>query len=155
MFMANRTQSDPAQTLKNAAKILLVDWPDPGVPAALLQAGFTVFGYTPGSYSVASLVANQPGAIKGQSIFPVQNGDEKAYLVFQKLDDRPDSVDIVNVYRPEEELAGIITNHVLPLKAKVLWLHPPVTSVRARDFATGHGLIFIDGTNIAEIATKI
>jgi predicted CoA-binding protein len=153
--MANHTQSDPAQTLKNAAKILLVDWPDPHVPAALLQAGFTVFGYSPGSYSVARLVANQPDAMEGQSIFPVQNGDEKTYVVFQKLADRPDSVDIVNVYRPEEELAGIITNHVLPLKAKVLWLHPPATSVWARDFAAEHGLIFIEGTNIAEIATKI
>ena len=145
----------PEQILKTAKTILLVDWPDPGVPATLIKAGFTVYGYSPGRYSVASLITNQPDATEGQSIFPVQNGDEKVYLVFQKLDDRPYSVDIVNIYRPEGELAGIITNHVLPLKAKVLWLHPPVTSVWARDFAAGHGLIFIEGTNIAEIATKI
>jgi len=143
---------NPLQILKSTKNILLVDWPDPGVPRALLKAGFTVFGFSPNGYSKARLV---PDATVGQTGFPPRNLDEKGYLVFEKLANKPDAVDIVNVYRPEEEHAGIIKKHVLPLHAKVLWLHPPLTSVLTEAIAEENELIFIEGANIAEIAAKL
>jgi hypothetical protein len=143
---------NPLQILRSAKNILLVDWPDPGVPRALLIAGFTVFGFSPNGYSKASLVQDP---IDGQSSSPPRNPEETGYLVFEKLDSMPDTVDIVNVYRPEEEHAGIIEKHVLPLHAKVLWLHPPITSASTASVAERNKLIFIEGANIAEIAGKL
>ncbi len=128
------------QILKAAKTILLVDWPSPGVPRALVDAGFTVYGYSPNRYSVAELIDDGTGIKK---------------MVFKKLDSHPDSVGIVNVFRPEEELKGIIENHVLPLGAKTLWLHPPVTSAWARNYAAEHGVAFVEGIDIAEIARTL
>jgi predicted CoA-binding protein len=145
-------KSDPLQILSSAKNILLVDWPDPGVPRTLLGAGFTVYGFSPGGYSLAKLL---PIAPAGQNNFPPRNPGEKGYLVFEKLDGKPDGVDIINVYRPEEEHAGIIEKHVLPLNAKVLWLHPPVTSAHTAAIAGKNKLIFIEGVNIAEIAATL
>ncbi len=145
-------QPDPTQILKSAKSILLVDWPDPGVPRALLNAGFTVFGFSPGGYSLAKLLPDAPA---GQNNFPPRNAGEKGYLVFEKLGGVPANVDIVNVYRPEEEHAGIIEKHVLSLHAKVLWLHPPVTSALTAAVAGENDLIFIEGLNIAEIAATL
>ncbi len=143
---------DPLQILRSVKKILLVDWPDPGVPRALLNAGLTVFGFSPGGYSLAKLVSEAP---TDQNNFAPRNADETGYLIFEKLDSTPDDVDIVNVYRPEEEHAGIIEKHVLPLHAKALWLHPPVTSASTATVAAKKNLIFIEGVNIAEIATEL
>ena len=153
--MTVNIKPDPTQILKSAKNILLIDWPDPGVPRALISAGFQVFGYSPGGYSRAVLVADLPAGFDEKKSFPPRNESEKDHLIFQKLNDNPDAIDIVNVYRPDEELPGIIADRVLPSGAKVLWLHPPVTSSRARDIAAESGLIFIEGTDIAEIASKI
>jgi predicted CoA-binding protein len=122
--------------LKAAKTILLVDWPNPDVPKSLLNAGFTVFGYSPGKYS---------------AIGQTDDGE----LVFSQLSEQPVSVDIVNVYRPEAEHKAIIVNHVLPLNAKVLWLHPPVTPPTTAAIAKERGLIFIEGIDIAEVAKSI
>jgi len=64
-----------------------------------------------------------------------------------ELDGAPGAVDIVNVYRPESK-------HVLPLGAKVLWLHPPVTSEKTHLLAAEHGLTFIESISIADVAGK-
>lgn len=127
---------DPKDILKGAKTILLVDWPNPDVPRALLDTGFTVFGYSPGEYAAISQADN-------------------GKLVFDKLNEHPTSVDIVNVYRPEAEHMAIINNHVLPLNAKVLWLHPPVKSAMTAAIAKEHGLIFIEGIDIAGVAKSI
>jgi predicted CoA-binding protein len=153
--MTVNIKPDPQQILKSARNILLIDWPDPGVPRALLNAGFTVFGYSPDDYSKAQVVDELPRGFDEKNSFPARNKEEKGHLIFQKLDYSPESIDIVNVYRPEEELPGIITSRVLPSGAKVLWLHPPITSARARDIAAENGILFIEGVNIAEIASKI
>jgi hypothetical protein len=145
----------PSAILKSAKNILLVDWPDPGVPRALLNAGFAVFGYSPGRYSRAQLVTDLPPGFDEKNSFRPRNSDEKGYLIFQKLDQGPAAIDVVNVYRPEDELPGIITNIVLPTDAKVLWLHPPGTSARAGEIAAEKGIVFIEGVNIAEIAAGI
>lgn len=124
------------QVLEKFRVVLLVDWPNPGVPISLLKAGFTVIGYSPDSYSQASIEII---------------GDKKEKLVFKKLDMPPDEVDIVNIFRPEEEHSAIIDRHVLPLKAKVIWLQPPVSSVKTATLAAENGLIFIEGRDIATI----
>jgi predicted CoA-binding protein len=153
--MTANSEPDPQQVLKSAKNIVLIDWPDPGVPRALLNAGFTVYGYSPNGYSKAQVVDELPHGFDEKNSFPARNKEEKGHLIFQKLDQKPDSIDIVNIYRPEEELPGIITNRVLPSGGKVLWLHPPVTSARAKDIAAEKGIVFIEGVNIAEIASKI
>lgn len=153
--MPDNTFTDPGEILKMAKAILLVDWLNPGVPAALLHAGLTVFSYSPGRYSMAELFADRPSNVENKDIFVLDNKDVKEYLVFWKQDSNPGSVDIVNTYRPAEELAGIIYNHVLPLSAKALWLQPPVTSPWAQSYAVEHNLAFVEGMDIAEIARSL
>jgi len=151
--MVYNIPTDPKKVLESAKRILLIDWPNPAVPRALLNAGFTVFCYSPNHYTEASLLRENPNDINQKNIFPPGNKEE-GYLVFKPLDGSPGSVDIVNVYRPEEEHAGIITNHVLPLNAKWLWLQLPIRSAKTCSIAKEHGLIFIEGIDIAEIARK-
>ncbi len=134
--MSHNLEINTKHILENTKAILLVDWPSPEVPRSLLKAGFIVFGYSPDRYSAIEL-------------------DDNENLVFRKLDDQPDSVDIVNVFRPEEEHAGIINSRVLPLKAKVLWLHPPVKSASTAALAAEYGLVFVEGIDIAEVARII
>src|SRR5215475_10290035 len=150
--------SDPKRILEAAQTILLVDWPNPGVPRTLLRAGFTVFSYSPDRYSAAEVVAEYPRDVDSGNVFPPRNEHETGYLVFRALAGRPDAVDIVNVYRPVEELDGIVVNHALPLGAKVLWLQAPAPSAEvaeAHRLASEHGIVLIDGRNIAEIAQTL
>ena len=133
------------QTLKTAKTILLVDWATTDVPLSLLKAGFTVYSYSPGVYALAGIALP-----KGDPAAPM-----KEKLIFTNLDGKPNRVDIVNIFRPEEEHAAIITDHVLPLGAKVLWLHPPITSVKTNQLALAYGLGFIEGVDIVEIAQEI
>jgi predicted CoA-binding protein len=135
--MVHNKPIDPKEILRAARRILLIDWPNTGVPEILVKIGFTVFGYSPGRYTGVE-VSNK----------------EKEHLVFLDLDGNPGKVDIVNVYRPEQEHPDIISKHVLPLGAKVLWLHPPVTSEKTRLLAAELGLTFIEGISIADAACK-
>jgi predicted CoA-binding protein len=129
--------NNPGLILSHAKSILLVDWPNPGLPRTLLKAGYKVFGYSPGNYSSISL----------------ESGSGE--LIFAKLPDGPGHVDIVNVFRPEDEHAAIIATHVFPLKAKALWLHPPVISAKTALFAKQNRLNFIEGISITDVATAL
>ncbi|HEY8930357.1 MAG TPA: CoA-binding protein [Mucilaginibacter sp.] len=122
--------------LKNTRTILLVDWPSTELPLALLKAGFEVYSYSPDNYSKAEL-----------------NRDGK--LNFVNLKKPPASVDIVNIFRPEEEHNEIIAKHVVLLGAKGIWLHPPVMSSFAGTLAKKLNLGFIEGINIADAANGI
>ncbi len=141
------------EILRASRSILLVDWPHAGSPRALLMAGFSVFGFSPGGYSAAEIVVERPQRVDG-GVFPPAQG-ETGYLVFRKLDAPPSHVDIVNAYRPAAELLGIIEQHALPLGAKVLWLQPPMTSADARRAAAEHGLLFVEGTDIAAVTRDL
>src|SRR5262249_17920681 len=140
--------TDPNEILRSAQRILLVDWPNRRLPRTLVEAGFDVFCASPERYSVVEVVSEPPERIDASDLFPPQEG-ETGYLVFRRLDHRPSSVDIVNVYRPENEHAGIVASHVLPMGAKVLWLQPSVGSGAARQLALDHGLDLVDGIDIA------
>ena len=133
--MNENNSIDPKKILTTATSILLVDWPSRSIPEKLLDAGFTVFCYSPNGYTKAEFV------------------DDERNLRFVPASPPP-YVDIVNVYRPEQEHEAIILKHSLPLKAKVIWLQPPLTSKHTRALAQKHNLIFIEGVDISEIAAQ-
>jgi predicted CoA-binding protein len=147
--------ADPKSVLSAAQTILLVDWPSPAVPRALIAAGFTVFGYSPDRYSAAEVVADRPNDVDAKSVFPPRSDGDAGFLVFRPLKDRPSRVDLVNVYRPPHEIPGIVAHHVLPMGAKALWLQAPNSSNAARRFATEYGLAYVEGSDIAEVARSL
>jgi len=144
----------PNEILRAARRILLVDWPNPGVPRTLVEAGFTVFSASPGQYSVVEVVPERPEGVDLSGLYRPQEG-ENGYLVFQRLKEPPSSVDIVHVYRPEKEHAEIVATHVVPLGAKVLWLHPSLGSGAARQLAADHALDLVEGIDIAVAASQL
>jgi hypothetical protein len=103
---------------------------------------------SPGRYSIVELVSEPLEGIDANDIVPPKQ-NEKGYLVFRRLTDRPSHADIVNVYRPENEHEGIVANHLVPLGAKVLWLQPSVGSATARQLAVEHGFELVEGVDIA------
>jgi len=131
--------ANPAEILKNAKTILLVDWPDKSLPLALLKAGFMVIGYSPDKYTLLSYETN----------YAEDN------LVFSDLEGPPGQVEIVNIFRPEVEHEEIINRHAIPLKAKTIWLHPPVTSVKTAGLAKKHSLNFVKGYDITCAAAEL
>ena len=137
--------------LQSATTILLVDWPSATVPRTLVDAGFSVLTYSPRGYSRAGIFFEVPEHLKNESVFPPA-AEENGYLIFQKLNEKPPQVDIVNVYRPSAELPGIIKDHVKALGAKTLWLQPPMASAEAKALAMEAGVLFIDNIDIAAAA---
>ncbi|HVY71201.1 MAG TPA: ankyrin repeat domain-containing protein [Verrucomicrobiae bacterium] len=125
---AAKAAPNPREILEAGESILLVDWPTAAVPRALLEAGLTVFGYSPAGYSQADLSEEPVIADDCESVFPPKDGSERGHLVFHRLATKPKAVDIVAVYRPADELPGIVMAHAVPLKAKALWMQRPVES---------------------------
>ena len=143
---------NPKNLLNSAKKILLIDWRDATVPRTLVDAGFTVFCYSPNGYTQAEVLDKIPTDVNAKNILPPKN-NEKGYLVFRPLSVAPDSIDIVNIYRPEAEHSQIIAKHVLPLHANVIWLQS-LTSETTRSLANECGLTFIEGHDIADVARQ-
>jgi len=135
----NSGATNPVEALRNAKTILLVDWPDKSVPLALLKAGFMVISYSPDKYTLLAYETNY--------------AEDK--LVFSDLEGPPGQVEIVNIFRPEEEHEEIINRHAIPLKAKTIWLHPPVTSVKTAGLAKKNSLNFVKGYDIAGAAAEL
>jgi predicted CoA-binding protein len=143
--------SDPKHILSSAKSILLVDWSSPTIPRTLVEAGFTVFCASPGRYSIVELVSEPPAEIDSNDIVRPQH-NEQGYLVFRRLPDNPSHVDIVNVYRPENEHEAIVVNQLVPLGARVLWLQPSIASGTAQRLALEYGFKLIEGVDIAGAA---
>jgi predicted CoA-binding protein len=120
--------------LSETNTILLVDWQNKNIPITLAKAGFNVISYSPLQYCDVAI-----GSVNGI--------DE---LIFKPLTQMP-QVDVVYVYRPEGEHAAIIQEHVLPLGAKVFWLHPPLTSAATGQLAASEGLTYIEGVDITSV----
>ena len=137
--------------LRGVRSVLLIDWPHTGVPRALLESGFQVFGYSPDRYSNAELARERP-ADEFVTVYSPKDSSEKNFLVFRKRDSPPGQVDAVAVYRPAEEIPAIVIKHVLPLHARVLWLQPPIDSSDAQVVAAEHRLHFVQGVDIATTA---
>lgn len=150
--------SSAKQALTSAKSILLVDWSSPTIPRTLVEAGFTVFCASPGRYSVVEIVSAPaegvsapPEGIDANNIVP-PGKNENGYLIFRRLTERPAHVNIVNVYRPENEHEAIVANHLLPLGATVLWLQPSIASSTARQLALKHGFELVEGVDISDAA---
>ena len=148
-------ETNPSEILRMVHRILLVDWPNTGVPRALLEAGIFVFGFSPDGYSSAELTAERPTEADVKKILPPENDGENGFLVFRKLEEPPSNIDAVAIYRPPAEIPDIMTRIVFPLQARILWLQPPVTSADARHLAAARGLVFIDEVDIAEAARQL
>jgi hypothetical protein len=149
-----RAMSNAKQILETARSILLVDWSNPGVPRSLVEANFAVFCASPGHYSVVEIALDPPKDVEAGNVFQPREG-ENGYLVFRRLGHPPGHIDIVNVYRPEQEHAGIVANQVIPLGAKTLWLQPSIASGTARRLAAEYGFELVEGVDIAEVARRL
>jgi predicted CoA-binding protein len=88
------------------------------------------------------------------SVFPPE-GDEKGYLVFRRLEGTPERVDMVAIFRPEKETAGILEKHVLPLKAKAVWFLRSVDSEEERELVARSGIRVIENADIVAVARII
>jgi hypothetical protein len=150
--------TEPKWILETARTILLVDWPNPGMPRALLAAGYKVFSFSPRGYSTVELLTDRSPGLDDKDVFPPKGEGEAGYLVFRRLERSPASIDIIEVYRPVAELVRIIIDQALPLRAKVLWLQAPLTMTDAEEanrLATEHGLVCIQGADLAEMAHRL
>jgi hypothetical protein len=141
------------QILQNSSSVMLVDWITTQVPRTLLEAGFRVYGSSPGGYSSADLFTEAP---QGEylSVFPPED-QQNGFLVFRRLAEAPAHVDIVYVYRPAEELKKIITTTMNAVGATTFWLQPPVTSDEARRLAEEQGIAFVEGIDIVDAVRRL
>ncbi|HXB44825.1 MAG TPA: CoA-binding protein [Puia sp.] len=153
--MANDGIEHYKKILKEARGILLIDWPSQAVPRGLLNAGLTVFCFSPNQYSKAGLESAGNQNVEGNRVLLPAAGAESMNLVFTKIESITEPIDIVHIYRPEAEHAKIIIDHVLPLHAKVLWLQPPITSLKTRDLAKQYGITYIEEVDITDTAGAI
>jgi len=147
--------TEPERTLADATNILLVDWPSQDVPRALLESEFTVFGYSPHRYSTAELVESEPHDTEDKSVFPPRDDNDIGHLVFRPFEGKPESIDVVYAYRPDDELPGIIERHVKPLGASVLWLHPSANSEVGTRLGAEHDIVVVKGADIAAAARSL
>ncbi len=89
------------------------------IPRWLLKAGFTVIPVNPNA-----------DEILGQK-------------VYKTLADIPVPVDIVDVFRPSEEAAGV-AEQAAAIGAKTVWLQLGITSDEARSIAEKAGMNFVE-----------
>ena len=126
--------TDAAELFRAAKTILLVDWPGPAFPVALVRAGYTVFGHEQDGYKQYAVEGDQ--------------------LVTTSIDEPPTGIDIVNLFRPPEEQLDLVET-AIRLRARSIWILPPEPASRvARELAEGLGLPFITGVNLAELAAE-
>jgi predicted CoA-binding protein len=78
---------------------------------------------------------------QGFRIIPVnpKGGEILGEKVYQRLEDIPEPVDVVDVFRPSAETPDVATDAV-KVGAKVLWLQEGVSSEEAERIATEGGL---------------
>ena len=141
------------QILQTSSSVLLVDWISTKVPRALLEAGYLVFGSSPGGYSKVELLDEVPEG-ETLSVFAPEDR-EHGFLVFRRITAAPSQVDIVYVYRPAEELKKIISTGARVVGGKTFWLQPPVTSDEARLLAEEQGMSFVEGVDIVDLVQRL
>jgi uncharacterized protein len=95
---------------------------------------------TRASHGVAEYLKNA-----GYRIIPVNPNEtevlgEKAYA---RLEDVPEPVDIVDVFRRVEELPGVAESAV-KIKAKILWMQLGIENAEAAEKARAAGLVVVE-----------
>ena len=78
---------------------------------------------------------------EGYRVIPVnpRGGEILGEKVYEKLEDVPETIDVVDVFRPSEETPGVARDAVT-VGAKVLWLQEGISSDEAERIATEGGL---------------
>lgn len=99
--------------------------PSHTVPAELLQAGYRVIPVHP-----------KATEILGQRAYPT-------------LADIPEPVDLVNIFRPSNELADI-TRQALAIGAPVIWAQEDLRSAEAAQLAQDAGVTYLEDICIGE-----
>ena len=89
------------------------------IPARMQRAGFRVIPVNPSLDSVLG---------------------EKAY---RSLRDVPEPVEVVLVFRPSNEAAGVAKDAVA-IGAKALWLQQDIVSAEARQLAEAAGMLYVE-----------
>ncbi|MGH8920799.1 MAG: CoA-binding protein [Acidimicrobiales bacterium] len=116
---------NPEEILASAKTIAVVGLSrDPakaahGVPATLQAHGFRIIPVHP---SATELLGEK---------------------VYRSLKDIPEPVDLVDVFRPSREAAGIAADAVA-IGAKALWLQQGIVSAEARQIAEDAGLEYVE-----------
>jgi predicted CoA-binding protein len=142
---------DPRDVLAQASVVALVDWPRTDVPLTLVRAGFCVYSLnrprgTAASYDWYPTRDQVPG---GDDVTVFESAEESDGCLVGRPAVSPETVDILTVYRPAEELPGL-ARLAVQLGARALWLEPGSASPEARDIAEAGGLAFVEGVDIAE-----
>lgn len=115
---------DTERLLTEAKVVALVDWPSADVPRTLVRAGFGVFSLnrlrnTAAAYAWYPERDDVPDEASVTLFEPADEGD--GYLVARPAAAVPAPVDILNVFRPDDELPGL-ARLAIQLGAKALWL---------------------------------
>lgn len=117
--------SDPRDVLEAARTIAVVGMSTNenkaafAIPAGLQAAGYRVIPVNPGAEQILG---------------------EKAYA---RLEDIPDPVDVVDVFRPSDE-APAIARAAVAIGAKALWLQKRLRSSEAKEIAEDGGLVYVE-----------
>ncbi len=88
--------------------------------------------------------------LHGWRIIPVNPFADELFgeKVYRTLADIPEPVDIVDVFRPSEDAAGV-AEQAAAIGAKALWLQQGIVSDEARRIAEAAGMDFVDDHCIA------
>src|SRR4051812_28262859 len=86
----------------------------------------------------------------GWRIIPVNPHADRLLgeTVYRRLADIPEQVDVVNVFRPSAEAAGI-TAQAAEIGAKAVWLQLGIVSAEARRIAAEAGMIYVEDRCLA------
>jgi hypothetical protein len=136
--------TEPLELLRRARHVVVQDFPDRGVPDALLAAGATVTIYG----------GPDPADVSTQDL-------DDGVVVLRQRGERPESADLLYVYRPFAEIDGILTE-AERLGVAAIWRQPepggPDADAAAwRERVGGAGFAYVEGpiTDVAEeIATS-
>ena len=138
------TSSELRALLSGVRTILLVDWPTQESPAALLRAGYTVFGHEPDGLREHAIAPDD-------GRFPLEGG---GFLADLPVGDVP-SVDLVCTFRPPEEQPEIVAD-AIARGASVFWVEPGEgTSPQARAEAAAAGLEVVDGVSLWQTVLEL
>lgn len=117
--------SNPREVLEAARTIAVVGMSSNdnkaafAIPAGLQSAGYRVIPVNPGADEILG---------------------EKAYA---RLEDIPEPVDVVDVFRPSDE-APAIARSAVAIGAKALWLQKRLRSAEAKQIAEAGGLAYLE-----------
>ncbi|MEY2567753.1 MAG: uncharacterized protein QOE35_2282 [Actinomycetota bacterium] len=143
-------EHDLRRIVEGAGVIELVDWPDASVPATLHRAGYDVVGHEPDGYKRYE-IADAPPVDPGEGrAFPLADG---SFLVGRNVDELPDDVAIVVVFRPPAEQPDLL-RQAREAGARVFWIHPGIeTAEGLEDLTEEAGLVFVDRVSILDFVS--